>query len=265
MRNSDADTTSTPVPTVSEDISMAPTEAVAAPKKFAAGNSWPNHGGNIQNTRFSKSENKIGPENVDQLAVKWSKQLGGNIQATPVVYKGVVYITDRGGKVWALDEDTGAEIWQTTLSTGSESRNAPAIYIAENKEDNLLIMGDQLGYVIALKMADGTEEWKRKHTNNSTPNGAFDRITQAPTVFQDRVYVGFASHEELLAIFPWFTCCNFVGSFWALDATNGDEIWHTDMVEGNLPRGVIDASDPENPILGVFRCSYLGKCSGHRS
>ena len=53
------------------------------------------------------------------------------------------------------------------------------------------------------------------------------RITGAPQVYQDRVYVPVASAEEGASSSPAYPCCTFRGSVVALDARHGKQIWKT--------------------------------------
>src|SRR5262247_474796 len=62
--------------------------------------------------RFSPL-NQVNKQNVNQLALAWSRGLGQGITETiPTVYKGVMYINVPGGAVQALDATNGDLIWE---------------------------------------------------------------------------------------------------------------------------------------------------------
>src|SRR5215510_585685 len=62
--------------------------------------------------RFSPL-NQVNKQNVNQLALAWSRGLGQGITETiPTVYKGVMYINVPGGAVQAIDATTGDMLWE---------------------------------------------------------------------------------------------------------------------------------------------------------
>src|SRR5215475_6851137 len=62
--------------------------------------------------RFSPLS-QVNKQNVNQLALAWSRGLGpGTTETIPTVYKGVMYVNVPGGAVQALDATTGDLIWE---------------------------------------------------------------------------------------------------------------------------------------------------------
>src|SRR5204862_5458065 len=53
------------------------------------------------------------------------------------------------------------------------------------------------------------------------------RVTGAPALYQDRMYVPIASGEEGQGNNPKYECCTFRGSLVALDAVTGALLWKT--------------------------------------
>ncbi|KAK8653352.1 hypothetical protein V6N13_127359 [Hibiscus sabdariffa] len=110
---------------------------------------WLSHGGNILNRRFADKENKISPETVSKLRLKWKFDAGKDITATPSVSNGAVYFPSWDGYLYAVKESDGSLIWKQNLqqltginSTGvisnvsvTASRTTPAV------ADDLLIIG----------------------------------------------------------------------------------------------------------------------------
>jgi len=59
---------------------------------------------------------KIGGEgNVTETAWLWNKEKIGSDVATPVVHDGKMYIVSFNGKAWALNIETGEELWEAKL------------------------------------------------------------------------------------------------------------------------------------------------------
>ena len=60
---------------------------------------------------------EITPANVARLRLRWVKQfniIDQNIEATPLVIDGTIFIAPDAGHILALDAKTGQEIWQYT-------------------------------------------------------------------------------------------------------------------------------------------------------
>ena len=125
---------------------------------------WPSAGQNLDNTRVNAAEHTISPENVSQLAVKWVFQTAGDVSATPAVDRENVYFPDWGGKLYALDRDTGRAIWAKRIAdyTGipdSFARSTPFI------AGELLILGTQMdsaqqgAKVLAVNKRTGALVW----------------------------------------------------------------------------------------------------------
>jgi len=57
--------------------------------------------------------NQINRSNVHQLQLVWAQALGpGNMQPTPLVHQGILYVPQPYGLVQALDGLTGDLLWQ---------------------------------------------------------------------------------------------------------------------------------------------------------
>src|SRR5262245_53421405 len=83
---------------------------------FGAEQGWPTVGGESGCSRYSALD-QINRGNVTQLQVAWTYHCGdqgqaGTIECTPIVIKGVMYVTTGGSKVVALDAGTGRELWR---------------------------------------------------------------------------------------------------------------------------------------------------------
>src|SRR6478735_6680360 len=100
--------------------------AVAALPLLYGQADWPNPGNDPGGMKYSTLK-QITPANVNKLVRAWTYDtgdVGGGFrgwQVTPLVVDGVMYFSTMGGKIVALNADTGAEIWKFDGKTGSPS------------------------------------------------------------------------------------------------------------------------------------------------
>jgi polyvinyl alcohol dehydrogenase (cytochrome) len=76
--------------------------------------------------------------------------------------------------------------------------------------------------VYAVDARTGTPLWKRRVEDHPTA-----RVTGAPVLHANRLYVPVSSAEELSGAVPQYECCTFRGSIVALEATTGTQVWKT--------------------------------------
>jgi quinoprotein glucose dehydrogenase len=88
--------------------------ALSSTQGFAAADKdWTTVGGGYDHSKYS-SLNQITPANVKSLTKAWSYPAGGS-QIIPIVVNNVVYYPS-GTTVYALDGDTGKEIWKVNMN-----------------------------------------------------------------------------------------------------------------------------------------------------
>jgi polyvinyl alcohol dehydrogenase (cytochrome) len=210
------------------------------------GSEWTSAGGNRQNTRYQQAENKLSVSNVNNLVPKWVLTTGGDVSAIPAVDADTVYAPDWAGNLYAVDKLNGAVKWQVSIPAvsgvpGDKSRNTPAV--TEDK----VVVGTQGpfgggGLVMAFDKFSGETLWV---TAADTHPAAI--ITQSPTVFDGRVYVGVSSLEEAYAasgIIPNYPCCSFRGSMLALDLETGAILWQTYTAPAGFSGNAVWGSSP---------------------
>ncbi len=59
-------------------------------------------------------------------------------------------------------------------------------------------------------------------------------ITQAPTFYNGRIYVGSSSREESAITVPGYKCCSFIGNFQSLTAQSYPQKVHRQLERSNL-------------------------------
>jgi polyvinyl alcohol dehydrogenase (cytochrome) len=203
-------------------IGAATLGMIAAPQSA----NWSMSGQGIANWRYQPDENQLTQGNVKKLAPAWVANLAGDVSSTPAVVDGIVYVSDWGGGVSALDAETGAVIWRVDVATvvgvpGAVSRTSPAV------ADNSVVFGTQRGaYLVSVDKATGVVQWKRQL--DAHPLAI---ITQSPTIYGGVVYDGVASQEENgVDCEASLNACHFRGSVSAVDLATGALRWTTYMI-----------------------------------
>ena len=174
-----------------------------------AGRDFPLVGGNWPNQRYSALD-RINRSNVRTLGGAWTRHLeegggSGNMQATPIVVNGVMFITSGAGNVFALDAKTGAIRWTYRSEAKAGNMTNRGVVVAGGK----VFAGQRDNTLVALDEKTGAQLWK-------TELAASGRgYTPAPTVYYDGlVYIGVAGGEGGVR-----------GQFGAYDAGTGKEVW----------------------------------------
>ena len=120
---------------------------------FAQASDWPMRDGDAGGRRFSTLR-QITPANVSRLQKAWEFDTGtGNLQLTPVVVGGVMYIA-AGTSVWALVPETARILW-TFNAPDAVSRRGIAYWPGDRATPARIIsgVGDKM---VALDAKSGT-------------------------------------------------------------------------------------------------------------
>jgi len=182
--------------------------------------SWNGWGVDSTNGRFQPaSAAGLSAEQVPRLALKWAFAFpnGTSAWGQPAVAGGRVFVGSDNGFVYSLEAATGCVHWsfqapagvRTAISVGPLGGGRYAIYF-----------GDLKGNVHALDAETAAVVWTRR----ADPH-PLARITGAPVLFEERLYVPVASLEEGAGANPTYECCTFRGSLVVYDAKTGDQIW----------------------------------------
>lgn len=133
-----------------------------------------------------------GPVLDRPIVVKWTYETGAEYGSTPVIEDGVAYGSAPDSHVYALDAQTGEELWR---QTGSPGYSTPIFHAG------LAIFATSPGGIVALDTGSGSQQWRFETS---------DRANFTPIINQGVVY--FAEQY---------------GDLYALDATTGTEKWRT--------------------------------------
>ena len=101
------------------------------------GKDFPLVGGNWGNQRYSTLD-RISRSNVRTLGGAWMLHLedgktAGNMQATPIVVGGVMFIASGPGNVFAIDARTGAVKWRYRSESTTRVMTNRGVVVAEGK------------------------------------------------------------------------------------------------------------------------------------
>jgi len=192
---------------------------------------WRSHGGSYAEDRFVKLA-KISTENVDQLGLAWSYDLGTSrgIEATPIVHNGIMYVTSTWNIVHALDVRTGQPLWMFDPEVDKKQASYACCDVVNR---GVAIWGDKIftatidGRLIALNAKTGAVVWDKLTIDKSKPY----TITGAPRVIKGKVIIGNGGAELGVR--------GYVGAF---DANTGDQLWRFYTVPGNPANGFENAT-----------------------
>jgi outer membrane protein assembly factor BamB len=161
--------------------------------------------------------------NASTGAFLWGVILNGNIEATPVVVDGVLFV-GAAESVYALDASTGATEW--TFTTNELVQSAASV------TGGTVYVGSDDGNVYALRAATGSLRWQ--YATGGPVYGT-------PAVANGHVYVGTGN-----------------GKTFALDATSGNMDWSVTVT--GFVRGAAVADDvvyfTSNDTLFAYEATY---------
>jgi polyvinyl alcohol dehydrogenase (cytochrome) len=213
------------------DPSRCAPQMLSAPFSADAGPSWNGWSPDGSNKRFQQAEQAgLAAAQVPNLKLKWAFGFPETISAyaQPAIAGGRVFVGAQNGTVYSLDAKTGCTYW--TFKTQSAIRAAATVgsrRTAAGERGHVVYVADQSAHVYALDAQTGDLLWA--HKVDDLPGA---RVTGAPTLYQDRLYVPVASSEEATARDPSYACCKFRGSLVVLDI-NGNVVWKTFMLPEN--------------------------------
>jgi outer membrane protein assembly factor BamB len=168
----------------------------------AAADEWPTFGRDLRNSRHQRLPGAIGAATASTLAPVWSFSTGGSgtgtadLNGTPIVAAGCVFLNTAAGDVLALDAATGEQVWRANvpLATGTAA-GLGGIFVSSPAVTNDLVIGlvNQTGgpYAVALSRADGSVAWR----SEPLQAGAGYYTNATPVVAHGLVLAGYSPAE----------------------------------------------------------------------
>ena len=180
---------------------------------------WLMHSGQYHSQRFSRLD-QINRANVGRLRLSWVRQLPtlGQVQTSPLVVDGVMYLTTPENEVYALDAATGNVFW-----TYQHDLSDTLTLCCSKQSRGVAMLGDRLylttmdAHLIALDAATGSELWDKTMADHL----AGYSMTAAPLVVKDLIVTGTGGGEY--GIRGWVD---------AYDAETGERRWRANTIPG---------------------------------
>ncbi len=192
-------------------------------------NNWTMFGGDYSNKRYSQLD-QVTPENVSELNVKFTLQLGSlrAQESVPVVIGNMMYVTSSHGPryVFALDAATGEIIWKFTPEIPPDIEPTVCCDLGNRGigyGEGKVVFGTLDARLIALDSMTGKKLWETK-VEDFTAGIA---ITSPPLIVKNLAIIGYAGGEYGVR-----------GALQSYDLTTGKQVWKTYSIPApNEPGG----------------------------
>lgn len=182
--------------------------------------SWLTYSGNYEAHRFS-SLTELTPTNVHGLKPIWIYQAHdrGSVESTPLVFDGVMYVTEPPTVVTALDLRTGRALWRweralpndlQTIGFGRVNRGVAVL-------GDMVYVGTLDAHIVALDAKSGAVRWDAEVGDYK----AGYSITVAPLAIDGKIVTGISGGEAGIR-----------GFIDAYDAKTGKRVWRFWTVPG---------------------------------
>jgi alcohol dehydrogenase (cytochrome c) len=194
---------------------------------------WVLHHGNYQGHRYSLLK-EINSDTVKNLKPVFTVALSGfqsggryafgNLEATPLVEDGIMYVPDGWGSVYAIDLTTGKKgVIKWKMDPGTDRAWAGDVACCGVNNRGVALWKDKVisialdGRMFAINKATGEVAWERKIADPAIG----ETLTIAPLVIRDLAIVGTAGGE--------FGIRGFIE---ATDLNTGKATWRTYTIPG---------------------------------
>jgi len=214
---------------------------------------WLTYSGGYNAQRYSRLD-QINATNVRRLHAAWVYQIKATdaFETTPLVVDGIMYLSEPGGSVTALDTVTGRPMWKYTRTLPNNVRGC-----CGQVNRGVAILGEMVyvgtfdAHLIALDIKSGIVRWDSEVADPKLGHS----ITGAPLAIKDKIVVGMAGGE--------YGVRGFVDAydaktgqrawrFWTVPAPGepGSETWTGDSLKnGAATTWVTGAYDPEQNLV----------------
>lgn len=194
-------------------------------KDTSSGPAWNGWGNSTANLRFQNAASAgLDASSVGRLKLKWAFGFPGGTSANgqPAIAGGRVYVGSDIGYIYSLDAATGCVYWSYRPGAGVRTAMTLGKIQVRGRQRLALFFGDLKASVYAIDAQDGSEIWKTRADEHFAT-----RVTAAPALDGDRLYVPVSAWEGFQAKVLDYPCCTAVGSISALDARTGRHLWKT--------------------------------------
>ena len=187
-------------------------DALMNPKADSA--NWTLPAGQYSGNRQVK-ESEISPQNIDAMKVAWTFKIpdGDPIEASPIVWNGIAYVTSSHDDVYAIDVKTGDLKWKYNPSpvqlAGFPRNRGVAVF------DGKVFIAMLNGHMAALDAKTGKELWNKQTVED--PKNSF--YSMQPVPYKGKILIGVSNGD-------W----GGIGNISAFDPKTGDRLWQWNSV-----------------------------------
>lgn len=183
--------------------------------------SWLHYGGNYGSWRHSPIT-ELTPESASSLRLAWIAQTGvsGQLESSPVVYDGVLYLTSSMNRLLAYDAGDGSLLWRYDHQNPSDLRICCGpVNRGVGISGDVVIMGTLDARLLAFNRKSGELLWNTE----VEPYASGFSITSAPLIAEGVAVIGIGGGEYGVR-----------GFFDGYDVETGNRLWrhHTVPDEG---------------------------------
>ncbi|KAK5662257.1 hypothetical protein OQA88_8162 [Cercophora sp. LCS_1] len=217
------------------------------------GADWSGWGANIHNNRWVPSDTTtVTGESITTLTHFCTISYPIGASATPVIKDDTAYFPTWDGTLTAINYKTCRMIWQINIAeliagyaptSPAQASVMPAVARTSPQiHGDILFFGTQIhALVVALNRTNALT----LDIIQLSPH-PFAAITQSPTFYDGKLFVGTSSYEHIAALDAEYPCCSFHGTFAALefDAETGFSVaWNLSTIpEARVSQGWAGAS-----------------------
>ena len=183
--------------------------------------SWLHYGGNYGSWRHSPIT-ELTPESASKLRLAWIAQTGvsGQLESSPVVYDGVLYLTSSMNRLLAYDASDGSLLWRYDHQNPSDLRICCGpVNRGVGISGDVVVMGTLDARLLAFNRKSGELLWNTE----VEPYASGFSITSAPLIAEGVAVIGIGGGEYGVR-----------GFFDGYDVETGKRLWrhHTVPDEG---------------------------------
>jgi PQQ-dependent dehydrogenase (methanol/ethanol family) len=197
---------------------------------YGDANNYLHTNGNYDQTRYYPAQ-QVNRANVHRLQPAWTfkAEIVESLETTPIVINGVMYVTTAFNHVYALNAESGEELWHFTHEMGPITTyccgpNNRGVFAYGDK----LYMGTLDAKLVALDAGSGEMVWE---TEIADPELGYSE-TMAPVAVDGKILIGTNGGE--------YGIRGFVKAY---DAESGELIWTFNSVPEDS-KGVWATHDP---------------------
>ncbi len=191
---------------------------------LAVAQTAPNH--EFVNDHASDST-ALNTQNVSRLQLAWSFRPGAEVSATPLLDGNKVFVADWAGNAYALDAQTGKQLWKTKLETPVKEWPWHGFAGTGALTENAYIVASVEGYAFALDKNTGKLLWKTDFAPQDQYAGSVSHLLVNPA--DGLAYIGVSSVDEPISGMmekmgkPYTATSR--GRVVALNTSTGNTVW----------------------------------------